>query len=326
LLFINNIHTNPFQNLALEEFLLKTYKEDIFMLWQNEPTVVVGKHQNTLAEVNLDYLDKNQIKVARRLSGGGAVYHDFGNLNFTYIINGSEGRMVDFGKYTGDIVDALNSLGVPAESNKRHDLILEGKKISGNAEHIFKNRVLHHGTLLFNSDLERLENAILPPAGRYHDKAVKSIRSKVSNILPYFSKPMDISEFRNSLMNHVISKYPDSKMLSIDIEKLDEVKLLSHEKYATWEWIFGYSPLYEVYNKTTKANRQLSVHLVVKKGTITNAEISGDLFENEISDKISNALIGLQHRKEHIYRCLEQKIVLHNIHGYSLQDFINQLF
>jgi len=296
------------------------------MLWQNEPTVVVGKHQNTLAEINLDYLDKNQIKVARRLSGGGTVYHDFGNLNFTYIINSSEGKMVDFGKYTGDIVEALNKLGVPAESNKRHDLIIDGKKISGNAEHIFKNRVLHHGTLLFNSDLEILENAISPPLGKYSDKAVKSIRSKVCNISSYLSKPMDISKFKNSMMNLIATKYPGSETLTIDIEKLDEVKVLSQEKYSTWEWIFGYSPLYEVNNKSAKANSQLSVHLIVKKGIITHANIIGNLFGNELINKINTALIGLKHRKESISSYFEQNNVFPYLKEYSLQDFINQLF
>jgi lipoate---protein ligase len=326
LLCINNLTDNVYQNLALEEFLLKTSKENIFMLWQNEPAVIVGKHQNTLAEINLDFLEQNSIKVARRLSGGGAVYHDSGNLNFTFLINSSEGKMVDFGKYTRDILSILNEMGIPAKSNQRHDLMIEGKKISGNAEHIFKNRVLHHGTILFNSNLDWLEMAIKPQSGRYSDKAVQSIRSKVCNILPYLSKSMDIRQFKQNIMYGMIERYPDSKVHNLNVEEMEEVKLLSDEKYSTWDWIYGYSPKYEVNNRFEILSTYLIINLVVKKGVITNSSLKGNLFENEFIEKINQSLIGLKHHKGIILSYLEQNISFPAMKDFSIPTFVNKLF
>jgi lipoate---protein ligase len=326
LLYINNRNTNPYLNLAFEEFLLKTYKEDIFMLWQNESTVVVGKHQNTLAEINLEFLENNNIKIARRLSGGGAVFHDIGNLNFTYIINSNEGKMMDFGKYTSKIMEALSKLGVPVQSNKRHDLTINGKKISGNAEHIFKNRVLHHGTLLFNVDLAILEKAISPPPEKYTDKAVKSVRSKVCNILPHLSEFMNVGEFKSRLMSIMYDKKPGSEIREIDPGKIAEVISLSKEKYSTWDWIFGYSPTYEVNNQLSIDDQVLYVHLIVKKGIITSADINGDIRDIGPFREISKTLIGLKHERGNILKHVEQNMSLSTYKDFFIQDFIHQLF
>jgi len=296
------------------------------MLWQNEPTVVVGKHQNALAEINSDFLSENQIKVARRLSGGGTVYHDYGNLNFTYIINSEEGKMVDFGRYTKDIVLSLNQLGVPAQINKRHDLVIDGKKISGNAEHIFKKRVLHHGTLLFDSDLDKLEKAITPPLGKYTDKAVKSFRSKVCNISPYLDNAMTVSEFKQELLGLMLEKNTETELLTINPAEIDEVLRLSEEKYSTWDWIYGYSPLYEVNNELETDLGKLLIHIVVKKGRIVEAEIGGNLFESGFNEKISKFLINLEHHKKYIFNQLVDMTDSSVFGKYSVHDFVNLLF
>jgi len=178
MLIVNRPHTDPWFNIAAEEYFLKNFQEDIFMLWQNEASIIVGKHQNTLAEINYPYVKENGIPVIRRISGGGTVFHDLGNLNFTFIQNGEKGKLVDFRKFTDPILAVLNKMGVPAVFEGKNDLRVDGLKISGNAEHVFKNRVLHHGTLLFSSVLNDLGKALKVKTDRFTDKAVKSIRFK----------------------------------------------------------------------------------------------------------------------------------------------------
>ncbi|NJO89821.1 MAG: lipoate--protein ligase, partial [Chloroflexia bacterium] len=265
LLCINNYCTDPYFNLATEEYLLKNRQENVFMLWQNEPTVVVGKHQNIHAEINHDFISEKNIKVARRLSGGGTVYHDLGNLNFTYIMTGEQGKMVDFTKYTNDILEVLNNLGANAVRNKRNDLIINNKKISGNAEHIFKQRVIHHGTLLFDSDLEILDETIKVKEGKYTDKAVQSVRSKVTNILPHLNAKIGFEEFRKALIDHILVKYKNASLYEISEKETEAIQKLKKEKYTTWEWIYGYSPKYVLSRKIEKPEGTLNIELSIKK-------------------------------------------------------------
>ncbi len=323
---IDNQFFNPFQNLAMEEFLVKNYSENIFMLWQNEATVVVGKHQNALAEINHQFLEENKIKLARRLSGGGTVYHDHGNLNFTFILNGEEGKLVDFGKYTNLIVEFLNQAGVPAQSNQRHDITINGLKVSGNAEHIFKNRVLHHGTLLFNSDLERLNKAINPASIKYIDKAVQSVRSKVTNIRPFLNQEMNIRQFKKNLMEFVLYNTSGSQIHKLNKIEWKEVMKLSIEKYASWEWIYGYSPQYEVRSMMISGIGEINVRLLVKKGIITESEIKNDSKQQKIMDKINAEIMGLKHNKYLLYNKLNKPEFLSGLKGLSLKEFVDHLF
>ena len=203
MLIIQNSTTDPYFNIAVEEYLLKNFTDDCFILYQNKPSIIIGKHQNTLAEINYQYVKENNIAVVRRLSGGGTVYHDLGNLNFSFIKNsGNDKNLVDFKMYTTPIIEVLKQLGVNAEFGGHNDIQVNGFKISGNAEHIFKKRVLHHGTLLFSSDLSILNNAIKAPENRYSDKAVKSVRAVVANIkdfiihIGYFQKNRYSNEIR----------------------------------------------------------------------------------------------------------------------------------
>ena len=157
------------------------------MLWQSEDSVVVGKHQNAMAEINYRFLQREGVPVARRLSGGGTVFHGDGNVNFTYLINGEKGKLIDFRRFVSPVVDYLATLGIPAEIGTRNDILVEGLKVSGNAEHVYRSRVLHHGTLLFGANLERPNMAIQVVPGRFTDRAVQSNRSKVTNISNYLT-------------------------------------------------------------------------------------------------------------------------------------------
>src|SRR5690554_1158971 len=201
MLCIRLYNNDPYFCLAAEEYLMKNFDQDIFMLWQSDATVVIGKHQNAMGEINYPYVIENGIKVARRISGGGTVFHDAGNLNFAYIKNVESPSQISFSRFVRPIVEALGKLDIKAVVSGRNDLLIDNKKISGNAEHIFKNRVLHHGTLLFDSDLTTLGKSIKVVEGKYQSKAVQSKRSTVTNILPYLKDQMSISTFANFIFN-----------------------------------------------------------------------------------------------------------------------------
>lgn len=295
---INLKNTNPFFCLATEEYLLKNFSDDIFMLWQCENTIVVGKHQNALAEINYRFVRENDITVARRISGGGTVYHDAGNVNFAFIKNVKSPAEISFKQFTRPVVDTLSKLGLKATTSGRNDLLINGYKISGNAEHVYKNRVLHHGTLLFNSDLENLGQAIKVVSGKYESKAVKSNRSKVANISSFLEKEMKIEKFIRFMIETQLENKQNTfyEITKADTEKIQELAI---EKFATRDWNFGYSPKYTFNNNSEIDGKTLSIMLEVKKGIITDCSFTGDFFATNNTEK-AQKLIGCKHQFEAI--------------------------
>ena len=299
--------TDAYFCLAAEEYLLKNFEEDIFMLWQSEDTVVVGKHQNTLAEINYPFVREKNITVARRISGGGAVFHDAGNVNFCFIRNVSSPSEISFKMFTEPVVEALARLGINATNSGRNDLLVKGKKISGNAEHVYKNRVLHHGTLLYNSDLNNLGQAIKVIPGKYESKAVESNRSEVVNISSFLTQEMTTTEFVRFLLDVQLSN-PANSFYAFNDEDIIEVETLAEEKYNTWEWNFGYSPKYVFRNLFRQENKTLKIELKVNKGIVETAWFEGDLINDEQTKQLMLDLNGKQHRFETIARCLKKSL------------------
>jgi lipoate-protein ligase A len=273
MLCISQHITDPYFNIASEEYLLKNFSDDIFMLYQNEPSIIVGKHQNAFAEVNYWFSKKNGITVVRRLSGGGTVFHDMGNLNFTFIQNGKEGSLIDFKRFTEPILQVLRNLGVPADRSGRNDLIIEGLKFSGNAEHVYKNRTLHHGTLLFSSKLDSLGEALRVNPDHYQDKAVKSVRSRVTNITDHLPIPLSLSEFRETIVNHAYSILPKVTPYQFSTSDVTQIEKLVTEKYATWDWNYGYSPRFIVQKNGTVNKNPVLIILEIEKGIIGQAKV-----------------------------------------------------
>jgi lipoate-protein ligase A len=293
--------TGPYFNLAAEEYLLKNFTEDVFMLWQSDRAIVVGKHQNALAEINHRYVAENGIKVARRLSGGGTVFHDQGNLNFTFIKHVGQMDQVNFKLFTQPIVEALQKLGLQAYSSGRNDLLLDGKKISGNAEHVYKKRVLHHGTLLFNSQLQSLKNALKVDQSRFEDKAVQSNRSEVANIAGFLGQPMAIQEFADFIFEAVKAGFTEAKVFQFSETDEKAIRQLRDEKYITWDWVYGYSPKYKYKNRLG----QLSFSFEVAKGKIESCEWNGNLSRQQ-SELLTSALLGARHDYSELEKRLQK--------------------
>ncbi|SDC00899.1 lipoate--protein ligase [Williamwhitmania taraxaci] len=326
MLCIKHPNTNAYFNLAAEEYVLRNFSQDAFMLWRNEPAVIVGKHQNTLGEINLDFIKESEIKVVRRLSGGGAVFHDLGNLNFTFIMNGDDGNLVDFRKFTKPILDVLLKLGIEAKFEGRNDLTIDGKKFSGNAEHVYKKRVLHHGTLLFSSQMADLSEALKINPLKYRDKAVKSVRSRVTNISDHLHQPLKVLEFRDLIMDHIRDMYPDAVGYDYSHDDLQSINNLVDNKYSTWEWNFGYSPMYDFQRGIKTEGGHIEFHLNVEKGMICDIKIYGDFFNKTDITELELLLKGCPHEQEAVKERLSSIVLSDYCSNVLVDEFVKGMF
>jgi lipoate-protein ligase A len=295
MLFIDSHITNPYFNLAMEEYLLKSFNKDIFILWRNEPAIIVGKNQNTISEVNVEYVKENSIPVVRRLTGGGAVFHDLGNINFTFISANDNKSFNNFRKFTQPIIDVLRSLEVEAEFSGRNDLVIQGRKFSGNAQCNYKDKVMHHGTLLFSSAIKDLSAALKVKPSKFEGKAVKSVASRVTNISEHLKSTLSIIQFKEMVMDHVAKEKESGVVYKFSEEDIKNINKLVEEKYSTWQWNFGNSPKYSFTNEFKYNGGNVEVRLNVDKGLIKDIKIYGDFFGKCDVSEIENALIGVRH-------------------------------
>ena len=325
MLCIYNKNTNPYFNLACEEYILKEFNEECFMLWRNSPCIVVGKNQNTLSEINKDYVDKNNITIVRRLSGGGAVFHDLGNINFTFISNQKE-TFNDFKRFTVPIIDALKQLNVNAEFSGRNDLTIDGKKFSGNAQYCYKNRVLHHGTLLFSANVTDISQSLNVKEKKFEGKAVKSVKSRVTNISSHLKSPMKVEEFIEFLMNYVVNNYAESKLYTLTEEDIKNISKLADEKYSTWEWNYGSSPKYSYKNEMKCKGGLIEFNCNIEKGYIKDAKFFGDFFGiYDVSD-IETALKGTKYTEDAVRNTLSKFNIENYFSSISLEQILKLMF
>ena len=326
MLCIISPYTNPYFNLAAEEYLLKSFQEDLFLLYRNRPSIVVGKHQNTLAEINLPFVQENEILVARRISGGGTVFHDLGNLNFAFFTSGKEGELVDYKRATTPIVEALKKMGLEVRLGKRNELLLKGLKISGTASHVFKQRVLHHGTLLFSPEMGKLSAALKSDKERFTGRAVKSVQSRVTNISDHLKESVDVEMFQERILAHMLQNFKDARPYQLGRTDIVKIKALRDSKYSTWEWNFGYSPKYQFCRSISFKGGSLELHMNVVKGVIKELKIVGDFTSLRDIALLENLLVGTIHDPETIRIKLSETTVSEYISGLENEKFLSGMF
>ncbi|WP_394188809.1 lipoate--protein ligase [Paenisporosarcina quisquiliarum] len=321
--------TDPRINLAIEEYALKTMdvdKDSYFLFYINEPAIIIGKNQNTIEEINTDYVESNGIHVVRRLSGGGAVYHDLGNLNFSFLTKDDGDSFRNFKKFTQPIVDALKEMGVDAELSGRNDILAGGRKISGNAQFSTKGRMFSHGTLMFDTEIEAVVSALKVRKDKIESKGIKSIRSRVANIMEFIEEPISIDDFRLKLLHSIFGGEEEVKTIELTEEDWANIHALSKERYANWEWNYGKSPAFNMSHSERFPVGGIDVRLQVKNGVIEDAHIYGDFFGvGDVAD-IEALLVGTAYEKTAITESLGDIDITTYLGGITKEQFLQLIY
>ncbi|MDD5987684.1 MAG: lipoate--protein ligase [Eubacteriales bacterium] len=278
MLYVNVPTTDPALNLAMEEHFFSDFDEDVFMLWQNDNTIVVGRYQDTMAEINADYVRAHQVHVVRRMSGGGAVYHDLGNVNFTFITKADEKTALNFRHFEKTIIDMLAEIGVAAEYNSRNDIVIDGKKFSGNSQYIRHGRVLHHGTLMFDSDLDKVVQALHVSDVKMRSKAIRSIHERVTTVAEHLSAPLSLEAFKQMEKEFILRSFSGIHEYALTKQDWETAEKLKKERYGTWEWTYGKSPACEIEREARFPGGTVQLRLALDRGRISSFLLQGDFF------------------------------------------------
>jgi len=329
MLFIDNQKNyDPRINLAIEEYALKhlDINETYLLFYINEPSIIIGKNQNTIEEINTKYVEDQKIHVVRRLSGGGAVYHDKGNLNFSFITKDDGNSFHNFKKFTEPVVEALKKLGVNAELSGRNDLMAEGRKISGNAQFSTKGRMFSHGTLLFDSEIENVVSALKVKKDKIESKGIKSIRNRVANISEFLEQKVTVEEFREMLLRYIFDGEENITEYKLTEKDWETIHQISKERYQSWDWNYGKSPKFNLQHSHRFPVGQIDVRLEVNKGKIDACTIYGDFFGVGDVEEVQEKLTGVRYEKASIEQALEDIDIPHYFGNITKEEFVELIY
>ena len=324
--YLKNPSTNPYYNMAFDEYCLESLPidEPVFFLWQNRPAVIVGFNQEVNTEVNLDYLKENGIDLVRRVTGGGAVYHDLENLNYT-IVGRSEDLERDYPEYASLLAKALQTLGVPATLSGRNDILVEGRKVSGFAKRVCKNRLMVHGTLMYNVDVDVLTHVLNPSTTKLQSKGIASVRSRVTNLCNYLPELSDIQAFKNRLEEILSNNYSDAEYKLSETD-LAYIQQLTDEKFATWEWNYGRSPKATLVHSARLACGTVEIHLTLAENRIASCRFGGDFLGNLPASDVEKALTGIPYEINEIRKCLSKLEISRYFDRVSADNLLEMMF
>lgn len=325
MIFVKNNNTDPYKNHAVEEFLMNKFDDDCFMLWKNDKCILIGRNQNVYNEVNMDYIKEHNIPIVRRITGGGAVFNDEGNFNFSFISCNADKDFTNFKKFVDPIIAVLGKFEVEVQLSGRNDLTIEGKKISGNAQCKYKDKVLHHGTLLFSSDVYELAHVLKVKDIKLKDKGIKSVKSRVANISDYLKFKTTTHEFKEYLFNEVLKNTEDAVLYDITMEDWTEIEEIAKKKYATWEWNFGNNPRFSIEKEGKFAGGIVQVYINIYKGIIKNIKIYGDFFSENNVSTLENALTSVKYDFKSIYGILEKYNMDEYFKNISMENIMSVL-
>ncbi|MCO7180011.1 lipoate--protein ligase [Lactococcus formosensis] len=304
--YINYLGQDAYTNIAMDSWLLNNLKADepVFSLWQNKRAVIVGRNQNTFAEINQDYIDQHDVQVVRRVSGGGAVYHDEGNICFTFFVPVASSAQVNFHQFVKPMYDALRSLGIEAEITGRNDLEISGKKVSGNAQRYAGGYLMHHGTLLWDTDVEAMIRSLNVSDEKFVSKAAKSVRARVGNIKD-FAPDLNLDTFIDALKYYLTDQGKDGEYVLND-EQLAGIKAARDEQFSTWDWNYGESPKFSFNNHAKFTGGSIDIQVDVDNGLITDINFLGDFLGVRDWRDIKQDFIGLPFNPDAVYDVLEK--------------------
>lgn len=305
--YIVNTSNDPAYNVALEAYAFQklTDIDEIFILWINEPAIIIGRHQNTIQEINKEFIDKNGIHVVRRLSGGGAVYHDLNNLNYTIISNNTQEGAFDFQTFSKPVIDTLAKLGVKAEFTGRNDLEINGQKFVGNAQAYYKGRMMHHGCLLFDVDMSVLGQALKVSKDKIESKGIKSVRARVTNIVDHLSDKITVQEFSDAILAQMKEEYPEMDEYVLSDAELSEIQAMRDNQFATWDWTYGKAPEYTIERGVRYPAGKITTYANVENSTIKSVKIFGDFFGVKPVDDIEKMLEGVRYDYKDVLAALK---------------------
>ncbi|MER1985636.1 MAG: lipoate--protein ligase [Solibacillus sp.] len=321
--------TDPRVNLAIEEYVLKNMdidKDDYLLFYINQPSIIIGKNQNTIEEINTDYVEDNNILVVRRLSGGGAVYHDLNNLNFSFLTKDDGNSFHNYKKFTQPVVDALAKLGVNAELSGRNDILAEGRKVSGNAQYATRGRMFSHGTLMFNLDIDAVVNSLKVKQDKIESKGIKSVRSRVANILDLLDEKITVEQFRLEILKSIFGGEENIQYYELTDHDWEQIHEISKNRYQLWEWNYGKSPRFNIQKTNRFPSGSIDIRLEVNKGIIEDIKIFGDFFGVGDVAEIEQLLTGVKYDRTAIGEVLGDIEISTYFGGVSKEEFLQLIY